>query len=183
MNRRQDALATAARDVLIVRDEVRSESGRQVGTVGYVRAEPGAIDVIPGHVEFPVELRDLDGAKIDRMWERIQKRFKEVDKEEKVETQCAPLDAVEPARTDPALQAAIREAAQSAGLATMDLPSGAVHDAQEISRIAPMGMIFVPSRGGISHSPKEFTPWGDVANGGEVLYRTVLLLDTQLNQK
>jgi N-carbamoyl-L-amino-acid hydrolase len=61
--------------------------------------------------------------------------------------------------SDPSLQSIIHEAAKSAGLSTADLPSGAVHDAGEISRIAPMGMIFVPSRDGISHAPKEFTTW------------------------
>ncbi len=182
MNRRKDALAAASKDVLAVREAVCAEAGLQVGTVGYMKAEPGAINVIPGRVEFPVELRDLDAAKIDSMWERIQERFKETDKEENVETQCAQLDDVVPARTDPALQTSIREAAKAAGFATSDLPSGAVHDAQQIAKIAPMGMIFVPSRDGISHSPKEFTSWEDVANGAEVLYRSVLLLDDRLNR-
>jgi len=173
MNRRKDALAAASRDVLTVREVVRAEAGHQVGTVGYMRAEPGAINVIPGRAEFPVELRDLDAPKIDRMWERIQEGFKQTDKEEGVETRCTALDDVHPARTNPALQSAIRDAAESLGLATMDLPSGAVQDAQQIAEIAPMGMIFVPSRDGISHSPKEFTSWQDVANGAEVLYRAV----------
>jgi beta-ureidopropionase / N-carbamoyl-L-amino-acid hydrolase len=79
------------------------------------------------------------------------------------------------------LQAAIRESARLLGLATTDLPSFAGHDAQEIARIAPMGMIFVPSKEGISHSPKEFTSWQDVANGTEVLYRSILLLDGRPN--
>jgi N-carbamoyl-L-amino-acid hydrolase len=182
MNRRKDALAAASKDVLAVREVVRAEGGRQVGTVGYMKAEPGAINVIPGRVEFPVELRDLDAAKIDSMWERIQERFKQTDKEENVETQCTQLDDVVPARTDPGLQTSIRDAAKAAGLATSDLPSGAVHDAQQIAAIAPIGMIFVPSRDGISHSPKEFTSWEDVANGAEVLYRSVLLLDDRLNR-
>ena len=65
----------------------------------------------------------------------------------------------------------------------MDLPSGAGHDAQQIARIAPMGMIFVPSRGGISHSPQEFTPPDEIAEGAEVLYRTVLLLDRDFDRK
>jgi N-carbamoyl-L-amino-acid hydrolase len=65
----------------------------------------------------------------------------------------------------------------------MDLPSGAVHDAGEISRLAPMGMIFVPSHAGISHAPQEFTSPGDIANGVEVLYRTILLLDKKLGAK
>lgn len=183
MNRRKDALAAASKDVLAVREVVRAESGAQVGTVGYMKAEPGATNVIPGRVEFPVELRDLDTAKIDRMWENIQTRFKQTDSEENVETRCTLLDAVTPARTDANLQASIRDAAKAAGLATSDLPSGAGHDAQEIAKIAPIGMIFVPSRDGISHSPKEFTSWQDVANGAEVLYRSILLLDERLNQK
>lgn len=181
MNRRKDALAAASKDVLAVREIVRAETGRQVGTVGYLKAEPGAINVIPGRVEFPVELRDLDLAKIDRMWNLIQEKFKETDKEENVETRCTPLDDVDSARTDSAMQTAIRDAAKSLGLTTMDLPSGAVHDSQQIAKIAPMAMIFIPSKDGISHSPKEFTSRQDVANGAEVLYRSVLLLDDRLN--
>jgi len=164
-----------------VRDVVRAEAGRQVGTVGYMRAEPGAINVIPGRAEFPVELRDLDTAKIDRIWKRIHERFKQTDNEENVETDCTLLEDVEPARADPAFQNVVRDAAKSLGLETMDLPSSAVQDAQQIAKIAPMGMIFVPSRDGISHNPKEFTSWQDVGNGAEVLYRVVLLLDDSLN--
>src|ERR1700674_605622 len=67
MDRRKDALAAAARELLAVREVVRAETGRQVGTVGYMKAEPGAVNVIPGRVEFPIELRDLDASKIDRM--------------------------------------------------------------------------------------------------------------------
>jgi N-carbamoyl-L-amino-acid hydrolase len=90
---------------------------------------------------------------------------------------------VKPAKTDAAMQSAIREAAKSLGFETMDLPSGAGHDAQEMASVAPFGMIFVPSRGGISHSPKEFTSWTDVANGAEVLYRTILIVDGKLDRK
>jgi N-carbamoyl-L-amino-acid hydrolase len=177
MNRRKDALAAAARDLLVVREVVRAESGRQVGTVGYMKAEPGAANVIPGRVEFPVELRDLDAAKIERMWGLIQQRFAKTDTEEGVETQCVVINDIAPALSDPSVQSAIREAAHTAGLSTADLPSGAVHDAGEIARIAPMGMIFVPSRDGISHAPQEFSSWDDIANGTEVLYRTILRLD------
>jgi beta-ureidopropionase / N-carbamoyl-L-amino-acid hydrolase len=183
MNRRKDALAAASRDVLAVRDVVRAEEGSQVGNVGYVRVSPGAINVVPGRAEFPVELRDLDGGKVDRMWEHIQQRFAETDKAENVETQCSLLDRSEPARADAKLQGAIRESAKSLGLATTDMPSLAGQDAQEIARIAPMAMIFVPSKDGTSHSPKEYTAWQDVANGAEVLYRSILLLDAQVDSK
>jgi N-carbamoyl-L-amino-acid hydrolase len=182
MNRRKDALAAASKDVLAVRDVVRAEPGRQVGTVGFIKVEPGAANVIPGRAQFPVELRDLDTAVMDRLWHRIQERFKTIDKEENVETTCTPLDDAEPASADPAVKSAIYAAAKSLGFATLELPSGAVQDAQKMAMIAPMGMIFVPSRGGVSHSPKEFTSWQDCANGAEVLYRSLLLLDERLNQ-
>jgi N-carbamoyl-L-amino-acid hydrolase len=183
MDRRKDALAAASKDVLSVREVVRAESGHQVGTVGFMRVEPGAINVIPGRAEFPVELRDLDAAKVDRMWQHIREKFRQTDKEERTETSCTPLDESQPAPTDATMQAMIREAAKSLNLATMDLPSEAGQDSQEIAKIAPMAMIFVPSKDGISHSPKEFTSWQDVANGAEILYRTLLLLDSRLDQK
>ena len=183
MNRRHDALATAARELLAVRDSVRAETGSQVGTVGYLKAEPGAPNVIAGRVEFPYELRDLDAAKIDHMQERTQQRFADIDREEGTTTACSEVNHIEPALSDPAVMGAIREAARSAGLASVDLPSGAVHDAGEISRLAPMGMIFVPSHAGVSHAPGEFTQPSDLANGVEILYRTILLLDKRLGAK
>ncbi|MCL6565042.1 MAG: Zn-dependent hydrolase [Acidobacteriia bacterium] len=177
MDQRRDALAAAAKAVLAVREEVRREPGRQVGTVGYMKVEPGARNIIPARVEFPVELRDLDAAKIERIWERIQQRFQQIEREESVRISCTLLSSDRPALTDPAIRQAIRQAADSAGLRFLDLPSGAGHDAQQMARLGPVGMIFIPSRGGISHSPQEFSDWEDIARGAEVLYRTILLLD------
>jgi N-carbamoyl-L-amino-acid hydrolase len=177
MNRRKDALAAASRAVLAVRDEVRAETGRQVGTVGWMKVEPGASNVIPGKVTFPVELRDLEVDKINRIAARILQRFESISREENVQIACTPPDLHAPALTAPPLQEAIRTSAKEAGLATLDLPSGAGHDAQNVARFAPVGMIFVPSRGGISHAPSEYTSPDQVANGVEVLFRTLLKLD------
>lgn len=181
MNRRHDALAAASADVLAVREVVRGETGTQVGNVGFMKVEPGAPNVIPGRVEFPVELRDLDDAKVARMWEHVTERFRQTDKEEGVETHCDATDEVKSARADAGVQAAIRDAAKSGGLPSIDLPSFAGQDSQNIGKVAPMGMIFIPSKDGISHSPKEYSWPEDIANGAEVLYRTVLLLDQRLN--
>ena len=85
--------------------------------------------------------------------------------------------AVEPAPTDERMRHVIAEAAKALRLSYQAMPSGAGHDAQEMSRIAPIGMIFVPSVGGISHSPKEYTSPADIANGANVLLRTVLAID------
>ena len=71
----------------------------------------------------------------------------------------------------------IEAAATGLGLSSMRLPSAAGHDAQDMAKIAPTGMIFVPSRGGISHSPQEFTSEEDMANGANVLLHTVLRID------
>ena len=182
MDRRKDALAAASRAVLAVREEVRREPGRQVGTVGWMKVEPGAVNVIPGRVQFPVELRDLDSAKIDQIAARILKRFDAIGREENVQIACTPPDFHAPALTTPAFREAIRASATDAGLKTFDLPSGAGHDAQNVAHFAPMGMIFVPSRGGISHSPLEYTAPEQVANGAEVLYRTILRLDAALDR-
>jgi N-carbamoyl-L-amino-acid hydrolase len=182
MDQRQDALATVARAVLAVRDEVRAEAGRQVGTVGDVHVEPGAFNVIPGHVHFLVELRDLEMAKIERMWARIEKRFAQIALEEHVTLACVSVEDARPALSDAAIQSDIRSAARAAGYSILDLPSGAGHDAQNIAHLAPIGMIFVPSRSGISHSPREYSSPEDVINGVEVLYRTVLLSDARLDR-
>jgi N-carbamoyl-L-amino-acid hydrolase len=181
MDRRKDALAAAARALLAVREEVRAEPGPQVGTVGWMKIEPGASNVIPGRVTFPLELRDLDATKIDTIAARILKRFDTIGKEENVQIACSKPDLHAPALTADAFKEAIQVSAREAGLTTMDLPSGAGHDAQNVARFAPMGMIFVPSRGGISHSPLEYTSPEQVANGAEVLYRAVLRLDQQLD--
>ncbi|HXL23232.1 MAG TPA: M20 family metallo-hydrolase [Candidatus Dormibacteraeota bacterium] len=180
MDRRKDALAAASRAVLAVREEVRREPGRQVGTVGWMKVEPGAVNVIPGRVQFPVELRDLDSAKIDQLAARILQRFEAIGKEENVQIACTPPDLHAPALTTPAFRDAIRASATDAGLKTFDLPSGAGHDAQNVAHFAPMGMIFVPSRNGISHSPLEYTAPDQAANGAEVLYRTILRVDAAL---
>jgi N-carbamoyl-L-amino-acid hydrolase len=183
MDRRKDALAAASRALLAVREEVRAEPGPQVGTVGWMKIEPGASNVIPGRVTFPLELRDLDARKIDAIATRVLQRFDRIGKEENVQITCNKPDLHAPALTTDAFKEAIRVSAREAGLATMDLPSGAGHDAQNVARFAPMGMIFVPSRGGISHSPLEYTSPEQAANGAEVLYRAVLRLDDQLGEK
>ena len=181
MNRRHDALAAAAKAVLAVREVVRAEPGTQVGTVGMMKVEPGAPNVIPGRAEFSVELRDLDDAKVANMWDRVVQRLRAGDREEGVDTRCDSIDEASSARADANVQAAIREAAKAARLESTDLPSFAGQDSQNLAKVAPMGMIFVPSKDGISHAPKEYSSPEDIANGAEVLYRTLLLLDQRLD--
>jgi len=177
MPERRNALLAAATLIEAVQDVVTREPGRQVGTVGQLQVFPNAHNVVPGLVKHTIELRDLSEEKIARLGEEIQRRAQEIAQQTGTEIQIKKVDHDPPAMADPKIQKEIEEAAAGLGLKTMRLPSGAGHDAQWMAWLAPMGMIFVPSIGGISHSPKELTTWQDCANGANLLLQTILLLD------
>lgn len=177
MDRRRDALLAAARFIQAVNRIVTSEPGRQVGTVGQIEAYPGAPNVIPGRVVCSLELRDLDDAKIHRLYAAIEEEARGIAQESGVTVRFEPVNVNKPAPTDPRVRDAIEAAAQDLGLSTKRMPSGAGHDAQDMARLGPTGMIFIPSVDGISHSPKEFSRPEDIANGANVLLHTLLRLD------
>lgn len=178
MNRRRDALLSAAELTLAVNRVATTTTGRQVATVGQIRAEPGAPNVIPGKVVMSLEVRDLDAVQMQRVFDAIQLEAIGIAKSRQTPIGFNEIDmALEPAPTDIRMRRLITEAAVSLGLSTKSMPSGAGHDSQEMTRIAPTGMIFVPSVGGISHAPEEFTSPEDMANGVNVLLRTVLAID------
>jgi N-carbamoyl-L-amino-acid hydrolase len=178
MNRRHDAMLSAAELTLAVNRVATSTPGRQVATVGRIRAEPGAPNVIPGKVVMSLEIRDLDAAKITSVFDAIRAEAQKIAQSRQTPIDFKPLEvSSEPAPTDERIRKIVAQAADSLGLSSKLMPSGAGHDAQEIARIAPTGMIFVPSVGGISHAPKEFTSQKDMANGADVLLQTVLAID------
>jgi beta-ureidopropionase / N-carbamoyl-L-amino-acid hydrolase len=174
---RHDALVAASHLIIAVREETMREPGRQVGTVGKLEALPGAPNVIPGQVNLVIELRDLSLEKVEAIFDRIRQRATQIAKQTGTGIDFKLTSSHRPALATQWVRDVIAKAALEAGFKTMSLPSGAGHDAQMLARIAPMGMIFVPSVGGISHSPKELTRWEDAANGCEVLLRTVLAID------
>jgi N-carbamoyl-L-amino-acid hydrolase len=180
MDERRDAMLAAARLIQAVREEVMAKPGAQVGNVGWLRASPGAPNVVPGLVKMPIELRDLKHEVLVDMISRIRARADTIAAETGTSISFQGTAEDEGSPTDPALQDIIEKVAQEAGFSTLRMPSGAGHDAQALGRFGlPIGMIFVPSKDGISHSPKEWTDWEDCARGAEVLYRTVLELDQQ----
>ena len=182
MNARQDALLAAAKYIVAVNEITNSFEGTQVGTVGRIKAEPGAPNVIPGKVTASLEIRDLSLEVIQKVYQAIKKKTEEIAEASKVTVAFLPLDTTaEPALTDTGIQKEIASSAKSLGLTYQYMPSGAGHDAQDISRFAPAGMIFVPSKRGISHSPKEFTSAKDMANGANVLLHSILSLDKKLD--
>ena len=177
MNNRRDALLAAAKFVEAVNRVVTSVPGRQVGTVGRIQAFPGAPNVIPGKVILSLELRDLDAAKIQMLYQRIRGEADQIAQASKVTFDYRPINENIPAPTDPRVRTIIDQSAKELGLTTKQMPSGAGHDAQDMARLGPVGMIFIPSIGGISHAPKEFSRPKDIENGANVLLGSILKLD------
>ncbi len=177
MNRRQDALLAAAQLVLAVNRIVTSRPGRQVGTVGRIAALPGAPNVIPGRVVMSVEVRDLAPEVIEALSREILAEARAIAERTGTRVSHRVINENIPAPTDPRVRRVIARAAQTLGLSQREMPSGAGHDAQDLAHIAPVGMIFVPSVGGISHSPRELTRPEDVTNGANVLLHAILAID------
>jgi len=177
MDQRRDAMLAAAKFTVAVNDEVRGEPGRQVATVGRVVPSPNTTNVIPGQVVLTVDLRDLDRDTLTRFTARFEQLGREIGQATGTRFTFRPILHSEPALAEPRIMEWIERRAQALGLSHRRMPSGAGHDAQEIARIAPMGMIFVPSVGGISHSPREFTRPEDITNGANVLLNTVVAAD------
>lgn len=181
MNARQDALLAAAKFIVAVNEITNGFEGRQVATVGRIKAEPGAPNVISGKVVTSLEIRDLSSDVVEKVFQAISAKSKEIEVESNVSIEIFSLDTTaNPALMDSSIQAEIKNSATQLGLGTRFMPSGAGHDAQDMAVIAPTGMIFVPSKGGISHSPKEYTSPNDMANGANVLLTTILSLDKKL---
>ncbi|WP_297765587.1 Zn-dependent hydrolase [uncultured Muriicola sp.] len=175
---RKDALLAAAKFIIAVNEVTNSFEGKQVGTVGRIAALPGAPNVIPGQVVVSLEIRDLSSEKIVNLFSAMAKRAKDIENETGTQFTFTPIDATSaPALTDPRIQALITKEAKALGLSSKQMQSGAGHDAQDMAKIVPVGMIFVPSVNGISHSPKEYTFPEDMANGANVLLRTLLTID------
>jgi N-carbamoyl-L-amino-acid hydrolase len=179
MDQRHDSLLSASRFVEMVNRVVRAVPGRQVGTVGRIQAFPGAPNVIPGQVVCTLELRDLDGAKIVRLYDEIARESKRIGDMNGTSFAYRELHVNVPAPSDARMRTLVGNSATDMGLSTRVMPSGAGHDAQAMAQLGPMGMIFIPSIGGISHSPKEYSMPADCVNGANVLLGAVLAFDAR----
>jgi beta-ureidopropionase / N-carbamoyl-L-amino-acid hydrolase len=178
MDMRQDALLGASKFIIAVNEVITSVEGNQVGTIGKIAVSPGAYNVIPGKVTLGLEIRDLSSEKTEMLFSEIEKRAATIAADSKIKISFVrQANESKPALTNKSLQQKIAASAKALGLATKFMQSGAGHDSQEIAKIAPVAMIFVPSVGGISHSPKEFTKSIDMENGANVLLQTILAVD------
>ena len=177
MDKRNDALYAASLYVQSVHEIGKNTPGNQVATVGMIKPFPGAPNVIPGKVNASLESRDLDEKKIDSIYKKIKRSTKKIAKKTGTTFQFKQTINIVPEPTNGEIRNAIFDASNDLKLKSKFMPSGAGHDAQEMAQICPIGMIFVPSKNGISHSPKEYSSPKDISNGANVLLHTVLKID------
>jgi len=177
MDLRHDSLVGAAEAILAVSEVAASSpEGPAVATVGWISNSPNVSNVIPGETRFSLDVRDTDPVRLARASEALLARIRDIGARRGLEVAVEQTAATEPVRMSTRVREGLRQAAREAGIPFLEMPSGAGHDAQEMARVTDAGMIFVPSEGGRSHCPEEFTRYEDIALGSEILYRAVLKL-------
>ncbi len=180
MTDRRDALAAASHLVLATQELAKEAEICRVATVGYLQVRPNAVNVVPGEVSLGVEFRDGDLNALRAAETTFRRNAAAIADANRVSIAISVVEST-PAVSLPArMQGLAAEAAEQSGLAHQPLPSGAGHDAQALAAITESGMVFVPSRDGISHSPEEFTPPQNCADGAQVLLNMLLLADARL---
>ncbi len=174
METRRDAALGASAFALAVRETVLSCFPGCVANVGRMDFAPGAFNVVPASVDVALEYRAADRLLLDEMERALLDEARAQAARYGLGLEGERLEAIDPMPMDGGVQEAIAAAAEALTLSYMQLPSGAGHDAQSLARVCPAGMLFVPSAGGRSHSPDEFTRWEDCVSGANVLLHAVL---------
>lgn len=177
MGLRRDALAAAAELVLAVERQGRAEAPHQsVATVGILKVEPGAMNVVPGKAVLGIDVRGIDKESIARVVAGVRADLTAIARRRHIEVQVENLTAEDPVPLDPGIVATLEGVCRRLAVPYMLLPSGAGHDAMNMARFTPTGMIFIPCREGISHNPAEEASVADIAQGAEVLLAALLEL-------
>ena len=169
MSMRSDAGHAAARIITFLHDRATASNGPSVVTVGTMRFEPNAINVIPARAVFTIDLRDPDEQRLQAHEAALAAYLEELAAAEDVTISVERLARFEPVLFDTGIVERIEAAAKNRGLGVRRMTSGAGHDAQMMARIAPAAMIFVPSAGGISHNPREHTDDAELVAGANIL--------------
>ncbi|MCU0571234.1 MAG: Zn-dependent hydrolase [Oculatellaceae cyanobacterium Prado106] len=177
MDMRQDALVAAAHIVLAVQQMALAMPSQPVATVGFLTVAPNAVNIVPGHVELTVDMRDLSATVLGDMLTQLKQALQDIAAKTNTHIHIEPLNAMEPSLAAPQIQQVIEQVAHTLNLSTHSLPSRAGHDAMEMGRLTDMGMIFVPSQQGLSHSGAEYTSPEQCVQGANVLLQTLLRLD------
>jgi N-carbamoyl-L-amino-acid hydrolase len=177
MDQRQDALLAAAQVVLAVNRLATNPPGQRVATVGALQVWPNAANIVPGKVQASLDVRDLDRAVINQLVDDLKAEMEGIATATNTRIWMVPQLDVAPSPAATHIQSTIAEVSEGLGLSYLYMPSRAGHDALEMGRFTDMGMIFVPSEGGVSHSEIEYTTPEECERGANVLLETLLRLD------
>ncbi|PYZ94757.1 Zn-dependent hydrolase [Salipaludibacillus keqinensis] len=174
MNMRKDASLVMAEVMLDVEKTAISHQG--VGTVGSLKVEPGGVNIIPGKAVFTVDLRHVDSHERQLMVKDVYLSVAKASEKRGITWTIEVKKEVDPASCSPEIVKILEESFQELQFPVAKLPCGAGHDSLIMSKLTNMGMIFVRSKDGISHNPKEWTSKGDCAAGTEVLFQSLIKL-------
>jgi len=174
MNRRRDALLGAAEMVVALNRIAVAQDAFARLTVGRIEVEPNSGATIPGKVAFIFDLRHPDAATLDDLDARMQATIREIAARGGLEVDIQRTINKPPVHFSGALLETTRVATAHCGYSSMDMLSGAGHDAMNVAKVAPTGMIFVPCRNGLSHNEAEFATPAHLAAGAQVLLHTLL---------
>ena len=167
---RHDALQGAVRAIAAVEEiAMRDLGAHTVATVGMLTCDPGQANVIPGRVQFSLDIRDLDSERIDRAAQRIISMIQTICRARGLSFDIKPRSDNPPVRLSKELVRLIQETAQQKQIQVLRMPSGALHDSSILPEVTKVGMIFVPSKAGRSHCPEEETDLEDIRTGAVVL--------------
>jgi N-carbamoyl-L-amino-acid hydrolase len=165
---RRDALAAASEAILAIEKACRSLEG-VVGTVGRIEAFPNALNVVPGLVRLGLEVRSVEEDRIRRVIDLLRLDLSRIQRERAIDIRHHFITSSQVVKFQEEPIALATGLCQALGLPHLVMPSGAGHDASHIAEIAPAGMIFIPSRGGRSHCPEEFTELEHITQGIRLL--------------
>ncbi|EMR06604.1 putative hydrolase [Bhargavaea cecembensis DSE10] len=172
---RNDAFLGAAEIALAVEDASVKESDYEtVGTVGVIEVSPGAMNVVPGEARLDIDIRSTDLESRERVKERVLSKVKEVERRRGLRASILQLSEELPVKLDDGVIADLTESCRSKGISFKKMASGAGHDAMNMTAICPTGMLFVPSKDGLSHTPKEFTLIEHIYEAADLLMQYVL---------
>lgn len=180
MELRADALVAAAHTVLAI-ERLGTSRLVDVATAGAIEARPGNMNVVPGYARVSFDLRDMDDGARETALRRLRAEVDEIAAATRTSASVTLETATTATPTDPVFRAAITDASGALDLDCTEIGSGAGHDAQCLAGIGPVGMIFVPSIGGISHHRDERTDPDDLIAGASVLLSALRLLDARLD--
>jgi len=178
MDMRKDALVAAAQLIEHVETTCRKHSsmaqGRVVGTVGAMKIEPGVINAVPGRAELSIDIRSTSAKSKERVARLVKERAAAIGRRRGVAVEILNIRSEDPVPLDKRLLRLTRQVCEQKAIDYEIMPSGAGHDAMQMAKIAPAGMIFIPSRRGISHNPLEWSDPDDIALGAQLLMETMI---------